>query len=240
MKSQASGNAECTYTWEQKDQERQLLLNSLGFQMSIDGKEKENYRADPEKFIYTKDGRDEEIPIEKALDQLRRSMQDSFRGPFCTLQIDETGKEVKRQIVPYSGGKTFLDNGILRRPCSATHRTSATRTSGRPTGNFWVLDASSEGTDVQEGARGQGAGNRGRFRHPDRRGNGPTRLAGYYEGRLLQGQGATNLRACNRRVDRGETTIEVSWKSFDKNDPKLSAVAKGTMSLTFEKLPTKK
>ena len=39
------------------------------------------------------------MPFEKAPADLKKMLQDSFSVPLCKLQVDENGKEVKRQVV---------------------------------------------------------------------------------------------------------------------------------------------
>ena len=101
-KKQKDGDAqmELYYTWNQKGKERTLSFDSMSFKEIEGGRETMSIFMSRAKFRTEKDDKVEEVTYEKAPDKTQKKMRDAFGTPLCKRQVDENGKEIKRESWP--------------------------------------------------------------------------------------------------------------------------------------------
>lgn len=106
-------DTEVHYTWERRDSAWTLVFDSVLVKASRDGNQVMNTFMSRAKLTNTVEGKTEEWPLEKAPDQLKKMLQDSFGVPICLLQVDGNLTEVNRKIVAGPGAKEFIDQGMI-------------------------------------------------------------------------------------------------------------------------------
>jgi hypothetical protein len=101
------------YTWKQRGGERALHFDSALVKAKKDGDPFMDTFMSRARVTNTEAGKTTEVSLENAPGELKQMMQDSFGVPLCKLRVDETGKEVKREIVAGPGAKTLLEQGMI-------------------------------------------------------------------------------------------------------------------------------
>jgi hypothetical protein len=112
-KQSIAANTEVRYSWRRKDRERSLIVDSMLIKADRNGTEAMNTFMNRAKFINIQQGRTNESASENAPDRLKKMLQESFGTPLCTLQVDEQGREVKRNVIAGEGAKDLMDNGMV-------------------------------------------------------------------------------------------------------------------------------
>jgi hypothetical protein len=113
QKQKIDADTEIRYTWRRNGKERTLIFDSFSVRAKNDGKEMMNTTMSREKIVNIKQGEKEEMTIEKAPEQVKKMLQDSFGAPVCQLQVDENGKELKRENVSGPDAMRFADQGMI-------------------------------------------------------------------------------------------------------------------------------
>jgi hypothetical protein len=113
LKQGITARTEVRYNWRRKDLERTLVVDSLRISVEQDGKEIMNTFMSRNRFSDVQQGRTNEFTADTAPERLKAILQDSFGVPLCILQVDEQGKEVKRNMVAGPGAKGLVDNGMI-------------------------------------------------------------------------------------------------------------------------------
>ena len=92
-------NTDLRYTWIQVGPERILSFDSSRVKANADGKEIMAIYMSRAKYATRKDGKTEVVPFENVPAELKPILQDSYDVPLCKLQVDESGREVKRDVI---------------------------------------------------------------------------------------------------------------------------------------------
>jgi hypothetical protein len=106
-------HTELEYTWQRKDLERALVIDSVLIKATSNGKDMMNSTMSRNKFTAVDGGKTTEIPFEQAPAELKALLRDSFGTPLFTMQVDAQGKEVSRKVTAGPGAKDLLDNGMI-------------------------------------------------------------------------------------------------------------------------------
>jgi hypothetical protein len=112
-KQKMDADTELMYTWRRKGAERILSFDSALTRLSVDGAEAMNMAMSRARLATVIKGKQEVIPLEKAPNELKNLLQDAFGVPICKLEVDASGKELKRTMLAGPGAKTLLDHGMI-------------------------------------------------------------------------------------------------------------------------------
>lgn len=114
QKQKVDGDTELRYTWRRSGQERTLSFDAMALKLQVDGKEQMNTSMSRAKVVNIRQGEKSEVLFENAPEQAKKILQDSFGAPVCKLQVDESGKEVKREVVAGPGAQSLIvDPGMI-------------------------------------------------------------------------------------------------------------------------------
>jgi len=239
IKHQMDADSVIDYTWKRQGNERTLIFDSVLLKVREDGKQSMNTFMSRAKFANTKDDQTKEVLFEKAPDQLKKLLRDCFDAPVCKLQLDESGKEVKRTVVAGPGAKVLVENGVIANALlfhppymGGQKKWSAPAEITMGNGGFAKGELTYE---VAGGKNGQafkvsGTLSKDKYKLPD----GPLTIenAKY----LVSGQ--QNYDPAQREWVSGKLKIDVSFEMTDGD--KSVASAKGTIVASFEALAPKK
>lgn len=225
------------YTWRRSGKERALIFDELAIELKRDGTEMMNLRASRAKVVNMRQGAKDEVLFENAPENTKKILQDSFGVPVCKLQVDESGKAVKREVVAGPGAQSFIvdpgmiANALLFHPPFLLGK------------NEWEAD-----TEVTMGRNGYA---RGKLTY--------TKVAGGNKGQTVKvsgtltndnfkqpgtQQGISGARyivsgeetfdPSQQEWTSGKLTIDISFQMTENDKPIGSA--KGQMTLSFEEL----
>jgi hypothetical protein len=112
-KQTIDADTELYYTWRRSGSEQTLSFDSALVKVNQDGKQTMNNFMNREKLTTTEAAKSIEVPFDKAPDELKKILQDSFGVPVCKIQVDENGKEIRREVVASPGAKDLMDQGMI-------------------------------------------------------------------------------------------------------------------------------
>lgn len=102
------------YVLERKGAELALRFDSVNMIVRADGNEVLETATSKERSFTKKLGEASvELAYAKAPPALKAMMDDTFTKPLALIQVDKTGKEVKRTITAGPGAKGSIDNGMV-------------------------------------------------------------------------------------------------------------------------------
>ncbi|MBA4065511.1 MAG: hypothetical protein C0501_17705 [Isosphaera sp.] len=101
------------YAWRRDGKERTLVVEAVEFRGGSGGKVVMDARMSRAGLTTTADGKTTDVRTADAPPDLRRMLTDSFGAPICKLEVDATGKEVKRTMLAGPGAAVLLDNGMV-------------------------------------------------------------------------------------------------------------------------------
>lgn len=229
---------EFRYTWKQDKQVRTLQVDLAQVKSTAGGQEQINARMTRTSFTDFSGGTTKEVKAEDGPPQLKRLLTDSFGSPLCKLEVDATGKELKRTIVAGPGAKQLIDSGMIANttlfhPWYATDQDEWEAPMEISAG-FTIVSGKVKYTKI-----------------PGGKGSQATKVAGTLPLDGVKGPGGLLIKNGKYTVTgeqtydptRGEwidgkLTMEVSFKLHEGDKPIGSA--SGTMNLKFELLPDKK
>lgn len=113
QRQKLDGDTELHYTWRRGVRERALSFDTLTVKLKVDGKELMNTSMSRAKVVNIRQAEKDEVLLENAPEQAKKILQDSFGAPVCKLQVDESGNEVKREVVAGPGAKALIDQGMI-------------------------------------------------------------------------------------------------------------------------------
>jgi hypothetical protein len=240
QKGKVNADTEIVYLWQRDGNTRTLRVESLQVKASQDGAESMNNFMSRAKVVQSANGATEEIPFEKASDELKKTLQDSFDVPVCKIQVDEAGKEVKRNVVAGPGARSLVDNGMIANALLFHPPFHADK-------DEWQADA--------EISLGSGGFVKGKLTYKKMQGGKAgqaVKVTGTLTNDNFKLPGSPAAMKNVRYVVNGEQTYDPDQKewiagklSLDVSyqmvaDDKPVGMAKGTMAVTLEKLPAKK
>ena len=106
-------DTELCYTWTVLARKRVLSFDSLLSKACVDGKQTTNAFINREKIVTVQDGMTTEVPFAKAAPMVKKMLEDSFGAPVWKLQVDEHGKELKRELVGGPGTAELVRNNTI-------------------------------------------------------------------------------------------------------------------------------
>ncbi len=113
VKQKIDADTELRYTWKRAGNSRTLAFDSMQAKSNVDGKSTMDSSMSRAKFTNTANGKTDEVAFENAPDQLKQILKDSFEAAVCKIEVDDTGKEVKRAVVAGPGAKALIDQGMI-------------------------------------------------------------------------------------------------------------------------------
>lgn len=113
MKQKIDGNAELRYTWTRQRDERTLTFDAMHVRTVVNGRPGMDVSMSRAKLITMKGDKANELPFETAPEALKHILRDSFGAPVCKLRVDETGREVRRDVVAGPGAKDLVAQGMI-------------------------------------------------------------------------------------------------------------------------------
>jgi hypothetical protein len=226
------------YTWKREGKIRTLMVDSLDVRAAQGTKELMNVKMSRTGFLDSKDGKKTEVKIEDAPEQLKRLLTDSFGSPLCKIELDETGKEVKRTVVAGPGATVMIDTGMVTNamlfhpwyPASKDEWQTDMEVS---TGNG-VATGKVTYTKVAGGTSGQAVKVSGTLSADGVKGMGGLIIKdGKYK---VTGEQTYDTE--RKEWIAGKLTMDISFKMSDGT--KVIGTAKGELVATFKMLPEKK
>jgi hypothetical protein len=112
-KQKIDADTELKYTWKRSGPERTLNLDAVRVKVEKDGKPLMNTFMSRAKVVNTQEGKANEVPFNDAPADLKTLLRDSFDAALCKIEVDKSGKEVKRTMMAGPGAKTLVDNGMI-------------------------------------------------------------------------------------------------------------------------------
>jgi hypothetical protein len=101
------------YVWKRDGKEKILLMEGIEVRAVTGGQEVMNARMNRAGFTNAAGGQKAEVKTETAPAELKRMLTDSFGAPVCKLEVDATGKEVKRTMLAGPGAAQLVDSGMV-------------------------------------------------------------------------------------------------------------------------------
>ena len=112
-KNKVDADTKLAYTLERGGAEVILLLDAQQVLVKTNGVEVVNSFMNKDKAVNKEKGKFVEVTIDKAGDDLKQLLSDSFGKPLAKIEIDGDGKEVKQTITAGPGAKTMIENGMI-------------------------------------------------------------------------------------------------------------------------------
>jgi hypothetical protein len=101
------------YSWKRDGNVRILVLESVSLNMAVDGQETMNTRMSRAGVFGTQAGRRIDKKLEDAPEDKQKFLTDLFGSPICKIEMDESGKEIKRTIVAGRAAVPVLATGLI-------------------------------------------------------------------------------------------------------------------------------
>ena len=231
-------DASIDYTWKRDGKVRTLVVESLTAKIVGDGEEVMDTKMSRAGTFGTKAGQKADVKFEDAPKHLKTMLTDTFGSPICKIEVDATGKEVKRTVVAGRGAAVLLDNGMIAN-CTMFHpwysadkdEWQAVMEAGTDNG---VVSGKVTYTKVPGGKGGQAVKVKGTLAADGVKGKDGSTLK---DGKFPV-TGEQTYDPTRKEWIAGKLTMDVSFK-LAEHDKDL-ATAKGTMVFTLEMLPEKK
>jgi hypothetical protein len=231
---------EYVYTWKRNGKERDLTYESLRVKVSDGETEKMNVLMNRDKVATTQNGVAQEVPFDKAPEDVKKKLQDSFGAVLCKVQVDANGKEVKRTVVAGPGAKELVDNGMIA---------NALLFHGPffPDKDEWQADA-----EISMGNGGYAKGKLTYKKIPGGKGGPTYKVSGTLSNDSFPVPGAPLTIKDARYVVTGEQTFDPAQKEWTAGKLSIEVAmqmivneqaigsTKGIMAVTFEKQASKK
>jgi hypothetical protein len=113
-KQKIDTDTEILYYWKRKGRERELSLQSLKIRSKTNGVEAMNMSMSRKLLMNTVAGKPPDLVLfDKAPDNVRKMLRDSFDTALCKVEVDAVGREVKRKVVAGPGARLILDQGVI-------------------------------------------------------------------------------------------------------------------------------
>src|SRR5262245_46988396 len=113
MSATLTANTEYQYSWKTEGKERTLLLRNMSVKAKVGDDELMDIKMSRAGLVGRQKGQEVDKKFDDAPDELKTLLRDTFGSPLCKLEVDETGKEVKRTILAKPGAKVALDTGMI-------------------------------------------------------------------------------------------------------------------------------
>jgi hypothetical protein len=111
-KQKFATETEYVYAWKRNDNVRELTYESVRVKFDSE-KEQFSVFMNRDKSITTQSGAIQEVTVDKAPEDLKKKLQDSFGAVLCKVEVDANGKEVKRTVIAGPGAKDVIDSGVI-------------------------------------------------------------------------------------------------------------------------------
>jgi hypothetical protein len=226
------------YTWKRDGKTRTLVVDSAEVRAAADGREMMNARMNREGFSDKKAGAAKEDKTAEAPAELKQLLTDSFGSPICKIELDDTGKELKRTMLAGPGATVLVDSGMVANTRMFHPWYSADK-------DQWQADM-----EVSTG-NGLATGKATYTKVPGGKGVQAVKVSGTLTADGVKGMGGLTIKAGKYKVEgeqtydlerkewvAGKLTMDVTFKMHDGAD-EIGSV-KGTMIVTFALVPQKK
>jgi len=239
QRQKVDGDTELRYTWRRSGQERTLSFDAMALKLQVDGKEQMNTSMSRAKVVTIRQGEKSEVLFENAPEQVKKILQDSFDAPVCKLQVDESGKEVKREVVAGPGAQSFIvdpgmiANAVLFHPPFLVGKDEWEADTEVTMGKSGYARGKLTYTKVASGNQGQTVRVSGTLTNDSFK--QPGTQQGVSGARYLV-RGEQTYDPAQKEWASGKLTIDVSFQMTADDKPIGSA--KGQMTLSFAKLPS--
>lgn len=224
------------YAWARAGNEKTMTLHELSLKTKVADRELMDVTMSRAGMFGTQNGKKLDAKFDDSPEPLQKMLRDTFDAPIGKLEVDDTGRVVKRTVLAGPGAKTALDTGMIANTTLFHPPYPADKDEWTADGVVSAGQGEAKGkltyTKVAGGKGGQAVKVSGTLKADGVNAGGATIKEGKY---VVTGTQTYDPKA--REWITGELAIDLSFVLDQKDKP---VAAKGQMKLTFEMLPPKK
>jgi hypothetical protein len=107
------GDSHLQYSWSHEGNARTLIFHSVSVDAKANGRIVLGSTMSRDKLVTTQNGTRKEVAADDATPDQKRQLRGCFDVPLCRIQVDENGKELKREILAGDDAGLMTEGGLI-------------------------------------------------------------------------------------------------------------------------------